>query len=458
MNHPTRALVVSYAFPPVGGAGVQRVLKLVKYLPSHGITPSVLTVRNASVPVRDASLERDIPNGMEILRAPTLEPGYQAKQLAWSAAASNSLTFAARAKKAMVGAAKNLVGPDPQALWLPGSALALWRRMKSEHADDIVFISGPPFSQFLLAPIARARPGTAVVLDYRDEWTTTRHGFEMSASMLDGDRLERAMLRRADAVTTATDEFRDALLARFDFLDPSRVWTIPNGYDPDDFSECVDKPPTDRFLLTYVGTVFRLTSARGLMDGLRRLRDRSPQLSRLLEVRFVGRIVETEAAHFEDSESLGVRLHGYLEHSRAVAALAGSHAALCLLADVPGAERIYPAKIFEILFLGRPCLTIAPEGALAKLVRRYGLGDVVHPDNAGEIARALARMVEAFRDGEIATVRRPTTLSVEISRFHRKRQAGEFARVFRSAIRLARSASGSRSDDLIYRRGESTVW
>ena len=61
-----RILVVSYAFPPVGGAGVQRVLKLIKYLPEHGITPTVLTVDNASVPVRDASLLRDVPPSVEI--------------------------------------------------------------------------------------------------------------------------------------------------------------------------------------------------------------------------------------------------------------------------------------------------------------------------------------------------------------------------------------------------------
>ena len=56
-----RALVVAYAFPPVGGAGVQRVAKLVKYLPLYGVTPSVLTVKNPSVPVRDDSLGRDLP-------------------------------------------------------------------------------------------------------------------------------------------------------------------------------------------------------------------------------------------------------------------------------------------------------------------------------------------------------------------------------------------------------------
>src|SRR6185295_9483613 len=63
MTRPLNALVVSYAFPPVGGAGVQRVTKLVKYLPSYGVTPAVLTVRNPSVPLRDESLERDVPAG-----------------------------------------------------------------------------------------------------------------------------------------------------------------------------------------------------------------------------------------------------------------------------------------------------------------------------------------------------------------------------------------------------------
>src|SRR5262249_23643424 len=158
------------------------------------------------------------------------------------------------------------------------------------------------------------------------------------------------------------------------------------------------------FVLTYVGTVFRLTSARGLMNGLRRLHDMDPDLARLLDVRFIGRIVDTEEKYFEGSNSLGVTRHGYLEHSRAVAALGRSHAALCMLEDVPGAERIYPAKIFEVLFLGRPCLTIAPEGALARLVRRYGLGDVVHPRDTEAIAATLARMLAEFRGGNSVTV------------------------------------------------------
>jgi glycosyltransferase involved in cell wall biosynthesis len=433
-----QALVVSYAFPPVGGAGVQRVLKLVKYLPSHRVTPAVLTVANASVPLRDESLARDIPEFTVILRAPTLEPSYSAKRLAWNAAAEAAPGFFARGKKQLVKLGRRLLVPDPQVLWLPSASVALGARLASSDADDVVFISGPPFSQFLLGALARLRPSTAVVLDYRDEWTTTQNVYEMGGSARAGAWLERAILRCAHAVTTATDAFRSELLARFDFLDPSRVHAVPNGYDPDDFPTPLPSPRTDRFVLTYVGTVFRLTSARGFLDAVRLLHAREPELGKLLEVRFIGRIVETEASYFEGTSALGVRRLGYLEHEHALAELARSHAVLCLLADLPGASRIYPAKIFEIMYLGRPCLALTPEGALAKLVRDHALGDVIHPRDPDAIFAALSRKLQLFRDGKVGAFHDAATHAVDIERFHRQRQAGEFARIFRAAVDYAR--------------------
>jgi glycosyltransferase involved in cell wall biosynthesis len=433
---PLRVLVVSYAFPPVGGAGVQRVLKLVKYLPRHGVTASVLTVKNPSVPIRDPSLEGEIPEGTQIVRASTFEPGYSTKRLAWDAAAQTTPGALARCKKQLVAIGRTLLIPDPQVLWLPLAGLALAARITSSLADDVVFISGPPFSQFLLATLAGLRPGTAVVLDYRDEWTTTLGVYEMAGSARGSAWLERAILHSATAVTTATEAFRKELLARHPFLDASRVHTVPNGYDPDDFPKPLPLPVTDRFVLTYVGTVFRLTSARGLLDAIRLLHAREPELGALLDVRFVGRIVETEAAHFEGMEPLGVRRLGYLEHAQALAGLSRSHAVLCLLDDCPGAERIYPAKIFEIMHLGRPCLALAPEGALADLVRKHALGDVVHPRDAEAICAALSRMLRLFRDGQRAPA---DTRAVGIDGFHRERLAGQFAQIFRDAAEHARA-------------------
>jgi glycosyltransferase involved in cell wall biosynthesis len=285
----------------------------------------------------------------------------------------------------------------------------------------------------LLAALARLRPGTAVVLDYRDEWTTT-NTYEMSASPRAANLLERRLVSKAHVITTATDDFRSALLARFPNLREDRVVTIPNGYDPDDFPPNLPSPPDDRFVLSYVGTVYRLTSARGLLAGLALFHARAPELARSLETRFVGRVVATEEPYFEGSEALGVKRLGYVEHHRAIEELAASHASLCLLPDLEGNARIYPGKVFEIMYLGRPCLALAPEGALARLVRRCRAGEVVHPDDAPGIAEILERWVRRFRSDPRARLEGP----VDIERFNRREQARAFAATFRTALAAAR--------------------
>src|SRR5262249_40574370 len=350
-----------------------------KYLPAHGVSPTVLTVRNPSVPLHDASRERDVRGDMEIVRARTLEPGYGAKQAVWSAhrGAGTRTGVGRRLLDAAAAWARHALVPDPQILWQPAAQLALARRLLGPDPDDVVFISGPPFSQFLLAPLARLRPGTAVVLDYRDEWSTYRESYEMMGrpAAAAGGPLERALLRSAHAVTTATDAFRDHLLAQLSSLDPARVHALPNGSDRDDLPAQRPAPPDDRFVLTYAGTVFRLTSPRGLLAAIRRLHEAEPELARRLEVRFLGRIVDTEADAFDGMAELGVQVLGYVEHARVIPELSASHMVLCLLDDVPGAERIYPAKIFELMLIERPVLTLAPPGALAELVRTHRLGD-----------------------------------------------------------------------------------
>lgn len=442
-----RALIVSYVFPPVGGAGVQRVLKLVKYLPERGVQPTVLTAKDPSVPLQDLSLQRDIPAGLPVLRARTFEPAYGAKKLAWHAAADDRNGLLAGLKRRTLALSRQLLLPDPQLLWLPAAHLACASQLVGDQRADVVFISGPPFSQFLLAFLARLSPKTALVLDYRDEWTMTASGYEMSTSARVSERLERAVVRRAHAVTTATEEFRAGLLARFPELPPDRVHAIPNGYDSADFPETLPQPPAERFRLTYCGTVFRLTSAGGFLEGLKLLHAAEPQLAKLLEVSFIGRIVDTEARAFEGSEALGVTRLGYVDHSHALSHLASSHAALCILDEVAGVERIYPAKIFEIMRAGRPCLALTPEGALAQLVRRHRLGEVVAPRNPQAVASALSRMLRAFVQGAV-----PPHAPVDIERFDRRVQAGHFAQVFRAAHAQAQTTERPR---LSWRR---TAW
>jgi hypothetical protein len=435
------ALLVTYVWPPTGGVGQYRVLKLAKYLPSHGVTPSVLTVANPSVPLRDDSTAKDIPEGIEILKARTFEPSYATKQIAWEAAsdaaADRPRTLKQRAVGTAAGIAKHLLAPDPQVLWQPDAQRALIGRALSRSADDVVFITAPPFSMFLAAPMLRALGRSALVLDYRDEWITYRTQFEMMGKLgrLLGEPMERAALRSAHMITTATDAFRDNLLSCFPFLDPARVVTIENGFDRDDFPNELPELPSDRFVVTYAGSLLVQNSPRGLMGAIRRLHAREPELARLLDVRFIGRVVDTEAKWFEGMEELGVSRSPYVDKAKVLPMLAESHMVLCLLDHMPGAERIYPAKVFELMVLGRPCLTLAPEGALTTFARRHNLGPVLAPRDEEAIAAELERALRAFKEGRYKARSEP----VDVDRFDRRITAGRFADVFREALRLHRA-------------------
>src|SRR3954470_12489773 len=74
MTRRKRVLIVHYFFPPVGGAGVPRVLKFVKYLPEFGWDVTVITSGEAArwYALRDETLLADIPPGVRVVRSPEI--------------------------------------------------------------------------------------------------------------------------------------------------------------------------------------------------------------------------------------------------------------------------------------------------------------------------------------------------------------------------------------------------
>lgn len=416
---------MSYTFPPAGGVGVQRVSKLVKYLPEFGIEPMVLTAKDPSVPIEDQTMLRDIPENLTVVRTRTLEPSYKAKAKVWQDASKPNPI-----RRVVARLASQIFIPDPQVLWLPFTAPQLARLSTQVH---VVLVSAPPFSPFLLGPLARV----PFVLDYRDEWHAAAayemHGSPWKSRII--DRLEPALVCRAGMVVTATDGFRENLLRRIPNLDPKRVVTITNGYDPDDFQAIADESPPpcgapgQTLVVTYAGTIFRYTSPKGFLAALRLLQERNPSILSKIDVRFVGRTVPTEVQAFEENPLPCVHRLPYVPREHALRMLAQSHVVLLFLDAVPEAEPIYPAKVFEMMHLRRPVLTLAPQGALSRLVERHNLGIVVSPRDPPAIAEALEKLVRAFERGELMGPAQPR----DIERFHRRAIAGQFADVLRSA-------------------------
>ena len=244
-----RALFLCYLFPPVGGAGVQRPVKFVKYLHQFGWDTTVLTVENPSVPVFDESLLGDIPPETVVLRARTLEPGYHYKaQLARPdgvAALPPSKSVSGKAllrgiKGAVRGVAGMVLQPDPQVLWLPAAGKEALQLLRTTP-HDIIFATAPPFSSLLLGSWLKRKTGVPLVLDYRDEWDLSSTYRENSKrdrfSLFVQRRMQRWVLNSADGLIATTKGSTRRVVERARELGVELEGVcIYNGFDAADFS------------------------------------------------------------------------------------------------------------------------------------------------------------------------------------------------------------------------------
>lgn len=63
-----KVLVIAHIFPPLGGSGVQRTLKFIKYLREYNYEPIVVTVGESDFLFKDTSLLKEVPEDINIIR------------------------------------------------------------------------------------------------------------------------------------------------------------------------------------------------------------------------------------------------------------------------------------------------------------------------------------------------------------------------------------------------------
>lgn len=405
-----RLLLVAYCFPPVGGAGVQRPVKWVKYLQRFGWDVTVLTPSNPSVPVLDDSLLADIPPETKVVRAKTWEPGYAVKQQMASARPQRGGSIVgwvrSQVKSGLKSLAKLGLQPDPQILWYPHAVRAATRELRRVRHDAIL-CTAPPFSSLLIGRTLKRRFGLPLLLDFRDEWDLSSRYLEQAQrdrlSQWVQERQQRSALRAADAVIATTQASVDRLGERLSELKhPVRQTCIYNGYDTEDFRDQA-APPTgiwndqSTFRLVYTGTLWNLTDVSPLVQAIERLQQQSPRLAQRLEFVCIGRKTAEQQQQLDRLRSTDVAFtnRGYCDHDTVLDCLQSADGLCLLLSDVPGAERVVPAKLFEYLASRREMLTIAPLGEAWTIAQRCQPDGCFTPQDVPGICHWLAERIAA---------------------------------------------------------------
>jgi len=410
---PTKVLIVCFYFPPAGGGGVQRPLKLARYLPEMGIETHVLAPTDPRWIHHDTELP--LPEQAQVHRVPYLGPRGRlpAEEL-------YGLSGFPRLWRRALLAPRRLLIPDENAPWLVTALPAALRIIRREKID-VVLTTSPPSSVHMLGATLKRLTGVRWVADLRDSIVAKPdRNFERAlvrAKEIAHRRVARRIARRADAIVCVTptiaEEMR-ALGAR------GEIELIPNGADLDDFAG-ITYAPGERFRITHTGSFFGKRDPRPFFSAL-------AQIEAPITARFVGDLRAADKAWVESLE-LGERLEliPFCPHHKAIELQRNSDALLLLLPNEGGRGLDVPSgKLYEYLAARRPILaSVPPNGAAAELVRDAKAGVVVPPEDGEAIRAALAELVERWQRDGLEDIELPPEIVERIDRKARVREMGE---------------------------------
>lgn len=386
-------LFIAGAYPPENVIGALRPARFVRYLPAFGFEPWVIT--SSPQPVAQPRV-RNVPFSF----------GLRERVL-------NRTWF-----------------PYDERLTWAGPAAAAAEQLLDQHPIRIVFSTSPPIGAHLAAARLKKKRGLRWVADFRDPIVGNFDRTAWGARQAD-PYMERYIGRWLDMAILNTGASAEKWKARYPHL-TSRIYTIPNGFDPADELAALPLPARPASEWLHAGSLYVTRYPARLFPALDRLR----QSGRLapLRVRLIGYI---------NPELFAIPAYQHLlaagwidctpEHiPQAAARKAMAEANRLIVFDHYHAEGNVqiPAKIFDYVRVGRPVLAFTTPGApLDRLLAGSGIDStrIYEEDGQEEIESKL--LAFAARSDEA----RPASESFG-QEFNGREQARKLADLFRTLL------------------------
>jgi hypothetical protein len=451
MPRRSNILILSYYWPPAGGAGVQRWLKMLKYWDYSKYNVTVYTAEHGDGVVEDSSLQAEVPDALNVVRRPIWEPyvaynrflGRKPGEKVYSAFIEEGKT-GGWAQRFSIWLRSNLFIPDARAFWIRPSIRYLKPKL-AEWKIDTIISTGPPHSMHLIAQgLLKARPEIFWVADFRDPWTHIDFYRQLRLTKWADRRhhtLERRVLTGAHRVLTVSPTLQGELS---ELGEGRSVELIFNGYDPADFT-AVGQDPHPAFTLMHVGSMNPDRNPTALWQALRQACDANPDLDQALEIHLIGVVDRTiKESIAEAGLAHQVRYEAFRPHREVIGEMQRAWMLLLPINDTPNAMGILPGKMYEYMGAGRPVLLVGPNEADSRKITD-GWSQVQGCDYADVtgMRRAIERQFKAYQGGKFAL-----ESSEEHEVFSRERIAQElmeslpeWRRAFKSAAKRSKNRS-----------------
>ncbi len=422
-----KVLMIAHQFPPVGGSGVQRTTKFVKYIHRFGWEPVVLTRDIKGMALKDESLLKDIPEKTRIFRT---NP--------W-----NLLELPGILKLLGKVINRKVLIPDGERLWQLFSKRPAADIVTAEGID-LIYTTSYPYSSHLMGLYLKKKfPRIPWVADFRDEWTKNPNIRDYKYNFIRTSierNMEDSILEKADCVIANTPIMMKNFLEDRPVLKDKFV-VIPNGYDEEDFKDISHaSPENDVFTVTYAGLLYGRRKPDMFLEAVGRLLHEGLLDRKLIRIDMVGHfnseILNSLISRF-DLHGI-VKVFPYMKHRESILKLMSSDA--LLLVAGAGEEAFYLGKIFEYMRTGRPILAVVPEnGAAADLVRDTCTGLVSDSSDVNKTKDNIIKLFNGWKRGD--SILSPNM--DKISRYERCALTEQLCKAFAKAELSIKECSGS---------------
>ncbi|MEX0966637.1 MAG: glycosyltransferase family 4 protein [Bacteroidia bacterium] len=435
MAKPLKLLILNYYWPPAGGSGVQRCLKWATLLPEMGIETVVLTVDadQANYPLRDESMMKEVPDWLPVYRTSTLEPYGVYKRFAGKGkvptAGFANESNPTRLQKFSRFIRGNLYVPDARRGWNQ-FAIPKALEIAAKHKVDAILTSSPPHSTQLIARAVKRKTGLPWIADLADAWTEIYWYPELRhlpfAKRKDA-AYERSVMEESDAVVTISDLLKEQFMAKAPGISDEKFTIIHNGYDESDFN-MPSRPPKDRFIITYTGTLADSYEPDIFWNVLKRMVEENPDVAYTL--RFVGDLSPGIKSHLKRlGLEANVEYTGYVSHAEAVELMMASTALLLIIPKFKADVGNLPGKIYEYLRAQKPIFNIGPpHGESAKIIEECQAGKTFGRNQEDELYRYFFDLTRQWKNNPDLDISLENAPYQKFSRLNETKQLAEIVK------------------------------
>lgn len=405
-------LFIVYFFPPMGGSGVQRPLKYVKYLNQFGWKPIVLVPDPGLYHSFDSSLEQEL----QILIDQDCLQLYRVKggtPLHWKSSRWQWRPHT-RLEKWLRRLSHFFYLPDNKKAWIKQGLLQAEQIIK-KHSIKAIYATAPPYSNLLLASKLKAQFAIPVIMDFRDDWLEShliKYPTPIHKMLM--ERYESRTVTHADTVIAINEPIANAIGQRYPSL--PRVVVQTHDYDPDDFDPLLypeystqkdaitDLPAASQktIRILYSGTFYSHSGPAMFFRAVSELIKKNPSLSSILELHFQGSPI---SPYLPLISELGLQnivySHGYVPHKEAI--LRMQKASILWLNNEHKKHKntITLSKTYEYMATRRPIIALIPDSDTKKILKNYSRSYIAPPDNIKLVVSTISTAIHDVQMGSI---------------------------------------------------------